>query len=121
VLTRVDPTRFEALKVDVLNLIRGRLQNHLELVVFEQAVRVFPEATICRPPRRLNICHVPMTRTEDAQEGLGVHRAGADFDVERLLDEAPLRGPVFRELEDQVLQCHSIAFRKPPSNLRPST
>ena len=43
---------------------------------------------------------------EHAEERLGVHRAGADLDVERLLQHTPARRPELRELEDEVLKRH---------------
>ena len=45
-----------------------------------------------------------MLRAEHAQKRLGMHRAGAHLDVERLLQEAAARGPELRQLEDELLQ-----------------
>jgi hypothetical protein len=35
-----------------------------------------------------------------------MHRAGADLDVEGLLQGAPVRGPELREFEDEPLKGH---------------
>ena len=94
-------------EVDLLHLVGRRLQDHLELVVLEQAVRVLAEPAVVGPPRRLDVGDVPVARAEHAQERLGVRRAGADLEVERLLDEAAARGPELRELEDEVLERHA--------------
>ena len=98
-------------EIQLLHLVWRRLEDHLELVVLEQAVRVLAEAAVGRPPRRLHVGHVPGLGPEHAQERLRVHRAGSHLDVERLLEQAPARGPELRELEDELLQCdHSIAL-----------
>ena len=93
-------------EVDLLDLVGRRLEDHLELVVLEQAVRVLAEAAVVGPPRRLHVGHVPVPRSEHAQHRLPVRRAGADLEVERLLDQASVRGPEGRELEDQILKRH---------------
>jgi len=45
--------------------------------------------------------------TEHAKQRLGMRRAGADFEVEWLLQEAPVRRPELREPEDEVLKSQS--------------
>src|SRR5438067_13403630 len=47
-----------------------------------------------------------MRRTKHAKKRLRVHRAGADLDVERLLQRAAARYPEFRQLQDQILKGH---------------
>ena len=89
VLARVDAAGLEAFEVQLLHVVGRRLEDHLELVVLEQPVRVLAEAAVGGPPRRLHVGHVPMRRAEHAQKRLRVHGAGADLDVERLLQRAP--------------------------------
>ena len=101
-----DAARLEALQIEVLHLVRRRLQDHLELMVLVEAIRVLAVAAVGRPARRLHVGDVPVRRPEHAQEGLGRHRAGADFQIERLLDEASLPAPVLRQLEDEILKGH---------------
>jgi hypothetical protein len=108
VLSWIDAAGLEAVEVQLLHFIGGRLENHLELVVLEQAVRVLAEAPVGRPPRRLDVGDVPVRRAEHAQERLRVHRAGADLDVERLLQRAPARRPEFGQLQDQALEGHAL-------------
>src|SRR4029453_16210081 len=48
---------------------------------------------------------------EHPQKRLRMHGARAHFDVERLLEQAALRDPVFRELEDEVLECDHSTYR----------
>ena len=107
VLSRVDAARLEAVQVQLLHFVGRRLEDHLELVVLEQAVRVLAEAAVGRPPRRLDVGDVPVRRAEHAQERLRVHRAGADLDVERLLQHAAARRPELRQLQDETLKRHA--------------
>jgi hypothetical protein len=59
---------------------------------------------VCRTAGRLDVADVPRLGAEDAEESGGVHRARADFEIERCLDDAaPLR-PEILELEDQGLE-----------------
>src|SRR6185436_17248504 len=104
VLPRVDAARLEAVEIRLLHFVGRRLENHLELVVLEQAVRVLAEASVVGPARRLHVRHAPRLGTEDAEERFGVRGAGADFEVERLLQQAALRGPERRQLEYEVLK-----------------
>ena len=48
VLPRVDAARLEALEVQLLHFVGRRLEDHLELVVLEQAVRVLAEPAVGR-------------------------------------------------------------------------
>ena len=75
-------------------------------MVLEQTVRVLAEAAVSRTPRRLDVRDVPVRRSEHAQKRLRVHRAGADLDVERLLQRTPPRRPELGQLEDQALERH---------------
>ncbi len=75
-------------------------------MVLEQPVGILAEPAVGRPARGLHVGHVPGLRPEHPQERLGVHRAGAHFDVERLLNQAPLCRPVVGEFGDEVLKCH---------------
>src|SRR5262245_62781832 len=75
-------------------------------MMFEQSVRVFAKPAVDRATRRLHVRDVPGCRTEHAKERFGMHGAGAELGVERLLKETALRGPVVRQLCDQVLQRH---------------
>src|SRR5581483_9585328 len=118
VLARVDPARLEALQVDLLHVVGRRFQHDLKLMVLEQPVRIFAEAAVGGPPRRLHVRDVPVRRPEHPQERLRVHRAGADLDVERLLQRAAARGPEFRQLQNQVLKRHRRSSRSTRTDFR---
>ena len=90
---QIDAARFEALEIQLLHVVRRRLQDDLELLVLEQPVGVLAEAAVGRTTGRLDVGDVPVLRAEHPQEGLGVHRPGAHLDVERLLQEAARERP----------------------------
>ena len=90
--------------VEIEDVVRRRLDHHLELVVVLQAERVLAIAAVGRSTRRLHIGGAPGFRADGAQEGGGVEGAGADFHVVRLQQHAALGGPVLLERQDQVLE-----------------
>ena len=101
---QIDPGGFEALQVELLNFVRRRLQNDLELLVLEQPVRVLTEAAVGGPTRRLDVRDIPGFLPKHPQERLGMHRPRAHLDVEWLVQQAAARGPELREPEDELLQ-----------------
>ena len=106
VVARVDADGLEAVEIDLLHFVGRRLEDHLQLMMLEQAIRILPEAAVVGTPRRLDVRDIPRHRTEHAQQGFRVRRAGAHLDVERLLDQAALRGPEMLQFENQVLERH---------------
>jgi hypothetical protein len=90
VLPRVDAARFQAVEIELLDLVGRGFQDHLVLVVLEEAIRILPEAAVVRSPRRLHVGDAPGLRSEHAEERLRMRCAGADFEVERLLQQAPV-------------------------------
>ena len=52
-----------------------------------------------------------MARAEHPQKRLGVHRAGPDLDIERLMKKTPARGPEPGERQDEVLERHQPSYR----------
>src|SRR5580765_3006529 len=86
-----------------------------------QTHRVFAEAAVSRTPRRLDVRDAPMRGTEHAQKRLRVHGSGAHFDVERLLQHTPARGPELRQLENEALECHDTLTAASPSTRAPTS
>ena len=107
-MARVDAAGLEAVQVGRLHLVRRGLEDHLELQVLEEAVRVLAESPVVGPPGGLHVGHLPALRSEHPQERLGVRGARSDLEVERLLDEAPAGGPEARERQDQILKGHGL-------------
>jgi hypothetical protein len=92
-----------ASQVQLLDVGRRRLEADLELVVRAEAVGVLAVATVAGAAAELRERRVPRLGSEHAQERRRVERAGADLDVDGLLDHAAVIGPEPLELEDQVL------------------
>ena len=107
VLPRIDAARLEAVEIQLLHFVGRRLEDHLVLVMLEQPVRVLSEAAVVGPARRLDVGHAPRLRPEHAEQRLGMRGAGADFEIERLLQQAAVRRPERRQLENEVLKRHA--------------
>ena len=106
VLLRVDAEALEALEVELLDVVRRRLHDDLELMVLIETVRVVAIAAIGRSPRRLDIRDMPRLRAEHAQERRRVHRAGALLHVIRLAENAALLMPELLQRQDDFLKFH---------------
>ncbi len=72
-----------------------------------QAVGILTVAAVFWAARRLHVSRFPRLGAERAQEGRGMKRAGADFDVVRLQDHAALLGPIVLQGKDQLLKVHA--------------
>ena len=57
VLAQVNPKGFQAIEVELLHVVRRRLQDDLELRVLEKPVRIFAIASVGRTARRLHVGH----------------------------------------------------------------
>ena len=101
---RVDAERRQAAEIEILDVRRRRLQDHLELVVVLQPVGVLAVAAVGRPARRLDIGGVPGLGPERAQGGRRVEGAGAHLHVVGLQDHAALLRPIALQAQDQVLE-----------------
>ena len=94
----------ERLEIEVLNVDRARLQDHLKLIELLQPVRVVAVSAVRRAPRRLDVSDVPGSGPSARRNGRRVVRAGADFRVVRLNDETPPLRPEPLQSEDDVLK-----------------
>ena len=103
-VAQVDADGFEAAQVQILNVGGRGLQDDLILKVLVEAIGIFAVATVGGPTRRLHVGDAIGRGTEHAEEGFRMHRAGADFGVVRLLEDAALMVPVMHELEDELLK-----------------
>ena len=101
---RVDADAAEALQVEVLEVRRRRLHDHLELVVVLQPVGVLAVAAVLGPARGLHVGRVPGLGAERAQGGGRVEGAGAHLHVVGLQDHAALLAPELLQRQDQVLE-----------------
>src|SRR5689334_20561441 len=85
-------------------------------MVLEQPVRILAEAAVVGPPGRLHVRHAPRLLPEHAEQGFRVRGAGADFQVERLLEQAAVGRPERRQLQNEILKGH--AWRRRSRNTR---
>ena len=100
----IDADGVERLQVELLDVRRRRLQDHLELIVVLQPVRVLAVAAVLRPARGLDVGRVPRLRPERAQRGRRMERAGPHLHVVGLQDDAAVVGPIALERQDQPLE-----------------
>ena len=100
----VDADRRQGIEIELLQVLRRGLEDHLVLVIVLQAVRVLAVAPVLRPARRLDIGGLPGFRPERAQRRRRMEGAGADLHVVRLQDDAALSGPETLQGQDQPLE-----------------
>ena len=98
------PIASSEFEVEVLQVRRVRLQDHLVLVIMLQPVRVLAVAAVLRPARGLDIGGAPGLRPERAQRRGRMERARADLHVVGLQDDAALLGPEPLQGEDEALE-----------------
>ena len=100
----VDPDRRQRAQVRLLNVGRRGLDQHLELVVVLQTVRILRIAAVCGANAGLHVGRRPRLGAETAQNRGGIHRARANLRVVRLHDRAALCRPERLQAQDQILK-----------------
>ena len=98
------PSAAQAAEIELLAVGRRRLQDHLELVIVLQPVRVLAIAAVRRPARGLHIGGAPRLGPERAQRRRRMEGAGAHLHVVGLQDHAALLRPVSLQRQDQRLE-----------------
>ena len=101
---RVDPEYTEGFQVQLLHVVRGRLEDYLQLKVASQAKWILAVAGVRRTTRWLDEGDSVGLRSEDPQEALRMHGPRPHLDIVRLLDDAAAVSPVTLEIENQSLQ-----------------
>ena len=91
-------------EVEVLEVRRARLDEHLVLVVVLEPVRVLAVAPVGGPARGLDVGRGPGARAQRPQRRGRVEGARAHLHVVGLQDRAALRGPVGLEAQDDLLE-----------------
>ncbi len=100
----IDADLRERAQIKFLDVVGRRLQDHLELVIVLQPVRVLAVAPVLRPPRGLHVGGLPRLRPERAQRRRRMKGARAHFHVVGLQDHAALLGPESLQRQDQPLE-----------------
>ncbi len=104
VFAEVDADGFETAHVLFDHVGGRRLQDHLKLHVFVEAVRVIAVASVGGASAGLHVGGAVRLRSERAQEGFRARGAGADFHIERFLNNAAAAAPILFELENDFLK-----------------
>lgn len=109
--SEVDADGLEGLEIKLLDVFRRGLKDDLKLGVLVEAIGILAIAAIGRTARGLHVSNTVGLGSENTKKGLRRHGSGADFNVERLLQNASLRGPEVLQLEDEFLKskwlgCH---------------
>ena len=106
----IDADFHEAAEIQLLQIGRAGLHDHLILVIMLQPVGVFAIAAVRGSAAGLDIGGVPRLRPKCAQRGGGVEGTRADFHVIGLEDDAALFPPIGMEGQDEVLEGKRFAF-----------
>ena len=100
----VDANGGERAQIEVLQVGRGGLQDHLKLVIMLKPVGIFPIAPVLGAARGLHIGGLPRLGAERAQGGGGMEGACPHLHVIGLQNDAALLRPEALEREDQALK-----------------
>ncbi|GBF30920.1 hypothetical protein MnTg04_00871 [bacterium MnTg04] len=101
---RIDTQRKQRPEIQILDIRRRRLDDHLKLVVMLEAKWVVAIASIGRPAGGLYVCRTPRLGSDRAQKSRRMKGSGAHFLVVGLQQHATLRGPVLLQGQDQILK-----------------
>ncbi|MPM97127.1 hypothetical protein SDC9_144300 [bioreactor metagenome] len=111
VLLQVKAQRFQRAQVQLQNVVRRGLQDHLVLIVMLATVGVLAIAAVLGAAAGLHIGSLPWLRPQGAQEGGGVRGARPDLHVVGLQEGAALVGPVGLQSKNDLLECeHGRGF-----------
>src|SRR5208337_4257897 len=108
VLAEVDAECGERVKVQVLHVLRRRLQDDLVLHVLEQPVGVLAISAISGAARGLHIPHTIGLGAKHTQESFRRHGPRADLDVIRLLQNTAMLRPESLQAQYHVLKRQRI-------------
>ena len=101
---RVDADRLQRAEIELLQVGRIGLQDHLVLVIMLQAIGVLAVAAILRTARGLHIGRLPAQRAQRPERRRGMKGAGTHLHVVGLQDDAAIGGPIVVQGQDQALE-----------------
>ena len=102
------PMAAQRREVKLLHVGRRRLEDDLILHVLEEAIGILAIAAVGGTARGLHVTDAIGLGAEHAEEGLGRHGSGADFDVVGLLQDAAVVGPESLQAKDEFLKRQRI-------------
>jgi hypothetical protein len=73
--------------------------------VLVKAIGILAVATVGGPTTRLDVAYLARVGSKHTEKCFGVHRAGADFNVVRLLKYTAGLSPKVLQLQDELLEC----------------
>ena len=106
---RVNAQLFQALQIEALNIVGGRFQHHLILVVVLHTVGIFAVSTVGRSATGLRIGGTPGFRTEGTEKRGRMECSRAHFQVIGLMDDTPAVGPKTMQGQNEVLEIHRVS------------
>ena len=112
-LALVEADGLQALKIDFLGIAGIRLENNLQLEMHLHAVGVVAKTAVIRPDAGFDINNVPGFRPENAQRGGRIHRACANLNVIRLLDQTTLLFPEAKQAHNHLLKTQYFTHKVP--------
>ena len=104
VLGQVDAQVLQRGQVEILDVVRAGLEDHLILVVVAQPVGVLPVAPVGGADGGLHVGHLPGIGAQHLEKGRRVEGAGAHLGVVRLPDDAALLGPELLQAQQHFLK-----------------
>src|SRR5260221_1596064 len=110
VLERVDADFAKTAEIQLLQIVRARLQHDLILVVMAEAAGIFSVSAVGRAAARLGISGAPPVGPKRAQHRRRMEGPRPHLHVIGLEDHAPLRAPIMVQGEDQVLETQAQAI-----------
>jgi hypothetical protein len=108
VLFEGNTQEFKAIKVDVLYIVGGGLNDYLILIISLKAIGVLGVATVLWSAGRLDIGDAPGIISEGAEESGGMHSSRSNLNIVRLEDEATLINPKLVQFAEKGLKFHLI-------------
>jgi hypothetical protein len=78
-LKGIHPEGLQAIEIDLLNIERGGLDDHLILIIVLKPIRILTISAIGRTARRFNISYPPGFGAQDSEESSGMESASPNF------------------------------------------
>jgi len=104
VLAQVNTNCTQRFQIQFLYILRRRFQDHLQLHVLEQPVRIFTVATIGGTPRGLHISNLIRLRPKHPQKRFRSHGTRSHLYVIGLLQHTSALSPKCLQAQDEFLE-----------------